>query len=97
MTCSSLHSSKCSYCTSESIYKKSSTQSQCYPIEELSRRPAQFPQTQRREGEEGEAGQEEEEEEKEEEPRKLPLSELAGACCVCQSSYEPSHKQSWRR
>ena len=91
MTCSSLHSSKCSYCTSESIYKKSSTHSQCYPIEELSRRPAQFPQTQRREGEEGEAGQEEEEEEKEEEPRKLPL---AGACCVCQSSYEPSHKQS---
>ena len=97
MTCSSLHSSKCSYCTSESIYKKSSTHSQCYPIEEWSHRPAQFPQTQRREGEEGEAGQEEEEEEKEGEPRKLPLSELAGACCVCQSSYEPSHKQSWRR
>ena len=65
---------------SRSPIKKSSTHSQCYPIEELSRRPAQFPQTQRREGEEGEAGQEEEEEEKEEEPRKLPLSELAGAC-----------------
>ena len=46
----------------------------------MSHRPAQFPQTQRREGEEGEAGQEEEEEEKEEEPRKVPLTELAGAC-----------------
>ena len=48
----------------------------CSPIQEWSHRPAQFPQTQ---GEEGEAGQEEEEE-NEGEPRRLPHSQLAGAC-----------------
>ena len=66
--------------TYESNDKICSTHDPCYPSRELPRRPAQCPQTQRREGEEGETGQEEEEEEKEEEPRKVPLSELAGAC-----------------